>query len=138
MRRRTLVGMSIVAMAATTSMAAGNLAPLPGVRQSAVTYLTEPTLIGSTFIVGPVVFTHDNAKMARGEPCTAVHLFDPQTARETEEVASFHCIPRRGPMVSKLTVTTRPSALGYGCALTSYQFAGDAEVHGVPQPVDAH
>jgi hypothetical protein len=137
MRRRVLGGIGIILAAAFTSVAAGGHAPLPGLRQSAVTYLTEPTLIGSTFVVGPVVFTHDNAKMAHAEPCTTVYLFDPRAGRATEEVASFHCLPRTGPIVTKLTTTTRPSTLGFGCVLTSYQFAGDPEVHGVPEPLDA-
>jgi hypothetical protein len=42
------------------------------VRQSAIVYLKEPTLIGVTIVQGPVLFVHDNAKMARGEPCTSV------------------------------------------------------------------
>ena len=121
------------AVIATTGMTAS-----PAVRQSAVTYLDSPTLIGSTFVVGPVLFTHDNAAMARGEPCTTVHLFDPATHRATEEIAAFECIPRRGDVVTKLTITTRPSPLGYGCVLTSYQFAGDREVHGVPEPADVN
>ena len=45
------------------------------VRQWAVVYLQEPTLIGSTIVQGPVLFTHDDARMARGEPCTTVQLF---------------------------------------------------------------
>lgn len=138
MRRRILFGLALIAMVTTTSVAAGGRSPLPGIRQSAVTYLAEPTLIGSTFVAGPVVFTHDNVRMARGEPCTTVYLFDPDKGRRTEEIASFHCIPRRGPMVATLTVTTRPSTLGFGCVLTSYQFAGDPEIHDVPQPADAH
>jgi hypothetical protein len=131
---RLLVGSCLLALAAT-GIAAGSL---PTVRQSAIVSLTEPTLIGSTFVLGPVVFTHDDAKMARGEPCTTVHLFDPAAGRATDEIASFNCIPRRGRIVSTFTITTRPSTLGYGCVLTSYQFAADAEVHGVPQPADAH
>jgi len=127
----------ILLMAAAVIGATGMTAA-PAAKQSAVTYLDEPTLIGSTFVVGPVQFTHDNAAMARGAPCTTVHLFDPATHRATEEIAAFKCIPRRGDVVSKLTTTTRPSSLGYGCVLTSYQFAGDREVHGVPEQADVN
>lgn len=123
----------MVAAVITTGMTAS-----PAAKRSAVAYLDEPTLVGSTFVVGPVLFTHDNAAMARGEPCTTVHLFDPATHRATEEIAAFQCIPRRGAIVTKLTITTRPSSLGYGCVLTSYQFARDREVHGVPDQVDVN
>jgi hypothetical protein len=101
-------------------------------RQSAIVYLTEPTLIGSTIVRGPVLFTHDNARMARGEPCTTVYLFEPMKG-PVEEVASFHCIPTPRKVVHKFTISTRPNAaLGFGCLLTEFQFAGDSEAHGVP------
>ena len=101
-------------------------------RQSAMVYLTEPTLIGSTLVEGPVLFTHDTAKMARGEPCTTVYLLESRK-RAGEEIASFHCIPTPRKVAHKFTVTTRPNAaLGFGCILTEFQFAGDTEGHGVP------
>jgi hypothetical protein len=101
-------------------------------RQSAMVYLTEPTLIGSVIVEGPVLFTHDNAKMARGEPCTTVYLLESRK-RAGEEIASFHCIPTPRNVAHKFTIRTRPNAvLGFGCVLTEFQFAGDPEGHGVP------
>jgi hypothetical protein len=107
-------------------------------RRSAVAYFTEPTLVGATFVVGPVMITHDDERMARGEPCTVIRLFDPARNRATETIAEFHCIPRHGTTVRRLTLTTRPSPYGFGCELTSYQFANDPEIHGVPLPAAAH
>jgi hypothetical protein len=107
-------------------------------RQWAIAYLSEPTLIGSTIVQGPVLFTHDDARMARGEPCTTVSLFEPARG-PAEEIAAFHCIPTIRKAVGTFTVRTRPNtALGFGCVLTEYQFAGDVEAHGVPAPVAAH
>ena len=104
---------------------------------AAIIYLTEPTLIGSTIVEGPVVFTHDNLKMARGEPCTAVFLLEPMKG-PAEEIATFHCIPIRRKVVPKFTITTQPNvALGFGCVLTEFQFAGDSEGHGVPNSITA-
>ena len=104
------------------------------VRQWAIVYLQEPTLIGGTIVQGPVMFVHDDAKMARGEPCTSVQLFDPARGA-IDEIAAFHCIPTPRPVVSTFTIRTRPNVeIGYGCVLTEYQFAGDAEGHGVPAP----
>lgn len=101
-------------------------------RQSGIVYLNEPTMIGLTIVQGPVLFTHDNGKMARGEPCTTVYLLEPERGR-AEAIASFQCIPRRRPVVREFTVTTQPNeALGFGCVLTEFQFAGDSEGHGVP------
>jgi hypothetical protein len=107
-------------------------------RQWAVVYLQEPTLIGSTIVQGPVIFTHDDAKMARGEPCTTVQLFEPGSG-PAEPIAAFHCTPIRRPLVSVFTLRTRPNTQdGIGCVLTEYQFAGDSEGHGVPQAGAAH
>jgi hypothetical protein len=107
-------------------------------RQWAIAYLIQPTLVGDTFVQGPVLFTHDDARMARGEPCTTVHLFEPGTG-PLEEVAAFHCIPTRRATAGKFTIRTRPNdELGFGCILTEYQFAGDDEGHGVPTSVKTH
>jgi hypothetical protein len=132
MRSETLVGTSLVIglFAVGTVVASGDVGS--PVRQSAIIYMTAPTLIGSTIVKGPVVFIHDNAKMARGEPCTTVRLFEPWK-RPAEDIASFHCIPTPRKPVHKFTVTTRPNVeLGFGCVLTEFQFAGDWEGHVVP------
>jgi hypothetical protein len=136
MRIRTSGGVfllaGLLALAVAVSSDAGP------VRQWAVTYLAEPTLIGSTIVQGPVLFVHDAGKMARGEPCTSVRLFDPATG-PIEEIAAFHCIPTPRKIATKFTVRTEPNVeLGFGCVLTEYQFAGDAEGHGVPAPRLTH
>ena len=138
MRARSLIGVVLlVAGLGSATLAAGDHRH-GAARQWAVVYLAEPTLIGSTFVQGPVLFTHDADKMARGEPCTSVQLFEPRSG-PLEEIASFHCIPRPGKVSTRFTVTTSPGANpGLGCVLTAYQFAGDPEVHGVPVLAEAH
>jgi hypothetical protein len=107
-------------------------------RQWAAVYLDQATLIGATIVQGPVVFIHDDAKMARGEPCTSVRLLEPGLG-PGEEIAAFHCIPVRRAVVHRFTLRTRPNTeAGFGCILTEYQFAGDSEGHGVPYSTNAH
>jgi hypothetical protein len=129
---RMLVGtLCLVGVLAVGAIAINGDSGAPA-SQSAIVYLTEPTLIGSTIVEGPVLFTHDKAKMARGEPCTTVYLLESRN-RKSEEIASFHCIPTPRTVAHKFTVRTRPNAvLGFGCVLTEFQFAGDSEGHGVP------
>jgi hypothetical protein len=132
-----LVAVSVLLFGLGTGAVAtsGGTAP---VRQWAVVYLQEPTLVGSTIVQGPVLFTHDDAKMARGEPCTTVQLFEPGKG-PTESIASFHCTPTSRSVVSKFTLRTRPNLQdGIGCVLTEYQFAGDSEGHRVPLAANAH
>lgn len=136
MRSRILVGASLLVGVLGVGTIATNGDGGAPVRQWAIASLTEPTLIGSTIVEGSVLFTHDDAKMARGEPCTTVYLFEP-TKGPAEEIASFHCIPKSRKIVHKFTITTRPNALGFGCVLTEYQFAGDSEGHGVPDRTPA-
>ena len=107
-------------------------------RQWAAVYLEQATLVGSTIVQGPVVFIHDDARMARGEPCTSVRLLDPGVG-VGEEIASFHCMPTQREVVHQFTLRTRPNTdVGFGCILTEYQFAGDSEGHGVPHSTNAH
>ena len=138
MRSRILVGTLLVVGALTTgTVVTSGYHAVPG-RRWAIVYLTEPTLVGSTIVQGPVLITHDGSKMARGEPCTTVRLFEPKGG-PVEEIASFHCIPTPRAVVQKFTIKTRPNvALGFGCVLTEYQFAGAAEAHGVPVSADGH
>jgi hypothetical protein len=136
MRSRLLVASMLTTVVfATGAIASGDRAPR---RQWAAVYLSEPTLIGSTIVQGPVLFVHDEAKMARGEPCTTVQLFTPGEG-PSETIASFHCIPRPAAVSGRFRIQTQPNTrLGYGCVLVEYQFAGDQEAHGVPTPADAH
>jgi hypothetical protein len=131
-RIATLLCVGVFAVAATAS-GDGSRG-----RQWAAVYLDQATLVGATIVQGPVVFIHDDAKMARGEPCTSVRLLEPG-AGPGEEIAAFHCIPVRRAVVSRFTLRTRPNTeLGFGCVLTEYQFAGDSEGHGVPYSTNAH
>lgn len=135
MGSRILLGAFLFAAAMTAVTVAAKGDRVAPSRQWAVTYLAEPTLVGSTIVQGPVLFIHDFEKMARGEPCTTIRLFDPEKG-PAEELTSFHCIPKARKVVSRFTITTTPNVeLGFGCILTEYQFAGDTEGHGVPQPV---
>jgi hypothetical protein len=137
MRSRVRLVLLII-VAVFTMAAVATSGDKPPHRQWAAVYLKEPTLIGATIVQGPVVFVHDDGKMARGEPCTSVLLFEPGSG-PTEEVAAFHCVPVARALVHRFTLTTRPNVeLGFGCVLTEYQFAGDVEGHGVPFATVAH
>jgi hypothetical protein len=142
MNLRVFVGaLVVVALASTGQIAVSGDRAATG-HQEAVVFLSEPTLIGATIVRGPVLFIHDAQKMARGEPCTSIRLFDPVKG-PLEELASFHCVPKQRRVVGRFTLRTRPNIeLGYGCILTEYQFEGDSEGHGVPAfdpvPVEMH
>lgn len=129
MRSRILVGALVVAalgIGALTTSASST-------RQWAIVQLQQPTQIGTAIAVGPVLFVHDDAKMARGEPCTTVYRYEPGKGPQ-EEIVSFHCQPRQTAVAETFILTTQSNLqLGLsGCTLKAYQFAGDSEAHGVP------
>ena len=102
----------------------------PSVKWAAVN-LKDATMIAGAFVSGPVVFVHDDARMARGEPCTSVHRYEPGKGAG-EQIVAFHCKPRWGKAPDRFTAatTTRPDGPP---VLTEYQFAGDEEAHIVPK-----
>jgi hypothetical protein len=132
MRSRVIVGLFIVMglLAAGTLASSGDgVAPQ---KQWALVNFIEPVRVGEVMLMGPYLIVHDEARMARGEPCTTLYKFDAKRGpRET--VLSFVCLPFERHLVEKTTLTTLPSMSANDVpVLAEYQFAGDIEGHGVP------
>ena len=128
MRSRILVG----GLALLSSLAVGSAVTSAAdpVMKWAIVNLVETTSIAGSFVSGPVIFVHDDAKMAQGVPCTGVYRFVPGKG-PAEEIVSFHCKPRWGTAPERFTAATTREA-GGAQVLTEYQFAGDKEAHAVP------
>lgn len=129
MRSRIIVGSLVFIASLTLGIAATRTAADPARKWAAVN-LTDTTVIAGTFVSGPVMFVHDDAKMARGGPCTSVHRFDPGKG-VGEEIVAFHCKPRWTKAPRSFTTSTT-SQIDGPPRMTEYQFAGDTEAHGVP------
>lgn len=127
MRARTCVGVLVVAAGLAFS-APGTLAA-PTLKWAAIN-LPDTTVIAGAFVSGPVVFVHDDERMARGEPCTSVHRHEPGKGLG-EELVAFHCTPRWGTAPERFTKALARQADGPP-VMTEYQFAGDAEAHLIP------
>ena len=129
MRSRAIVGSLAVLASLALGYTVSARAATPAVKW-AIVNLTETTWIAGAFVSGPVMFEHDDARMARGEPCTRVLRFVPGKG-PGEEILGFHCKPRWGQAPDRFTAATdrKPDGLR---VLTEYQFAGDEEAHGVP------
>jgi hypothetical protein len=127
MRSRLIAGSLFVI--GTLGFGAAHVATAPAVKWAAIN-LKQTTVIAGAFVSGPVVFVHDDARMARGEPCTSVHRYDADKGLG-EEIVAFHCKPRWGkaPRTFTQNTTTKPDGPP---VLTEYQFAGDEESHQVP------
>jgi hypothetical protein len=127
MRSRIIAG-SFLVLAVLVLLTPRTIAA-PAVKWAAVNF-TETTWVAGAFVSGPVVFVHDDSKMARGEPCTSVHRFVPGKG-PGEELVAFHCKPRWGKAPGVFTKSTNRVPDGPP-VLTEYQFAGDEEAHQVP------
>ena len=100
-------------------------------KQWSIVNFVNTVRVGRSFVFGPVLIVHDDAKMARGEPCTTFYRFDLSTGPR-EELVSFHCKPRRAAAVAATTFATVNDTDGVR-RLTEYQIAGDTEAHGIPR-----
>jgi len=127
MRSRLIAG-SLLGLASLTLLVPRIIAA-PAVKWAAVNF-PDAVSIAGVFVSGPVVFVHDDARMARGEPCTSVHRYLPNKG-VGEELVAFHCKPRWGQAPNTFTKSTKRVPDGPP-VLTEYQFAGDEEAHLVP------
>ena len=129
MPSRIILGSLLVAAAMTIGSVAQTGAD-PTIKWAAIN-LRDTTMIAGTFVSGPVVFVHDDAKMANGQPCTSVHRFEAGKG-VGEELVAFHCKPRWGEAPDRFTQAVKTSPDGLRL-MTEYQFAGDKEAHEIPK-----
>ena len=133
MRSRILVGaLAVMAILASGVLAASDAGGSP-TRQWSAVFFAQPTTIAGRTVQGAVLFVHDDQLMASGGACTSVYRFDPATGPK-ELVVSFMCRPEKRVAVNKFTASCIRNG-GNLQILTSYQFPGDAEAHGVPASV---
>lgn len=130
MRPRIFVGSLLLLASLPIGIVMATGATNPALKW-AIVNLKDTTMIAGSFVSGPVVFVHDDARMARDEPCTSVHRFDAGKG-PGEEIVAFHCKPRWGAAPERFTTAIRSQPDGPPI-LTEYQFAGDEEAHGVPK-----
>jgi len=126
---RLPIRIGVLVAAAGFAISASGSTAAPALKWAAVN-LTDTTMIAGSFVSGPVIFVHDDARMARGEPCTTVHRYVPGKG-PGEELVGFHCTPRWGKAPDKFTkaITRKPDGPP---VMTEYQFAGDEEAHLIP------
>ena len=130
MRSRAIVGVLLLVgvLAPRTFATTADMAPQ---RQWAIVNFEHPTKVWTEILTGPYLVVHDDARMARGEPCTSFYRVETPTGRQ-EEAVSFHCVPHERQVVETFITTVNwDAALGM-YTLTEYQFAGDGEGHSVP------
>jgi hypothetical protein len=120
----------IGALVAFAILAVTAVAAVP-TRQAAVVRFLKPTIIAGAAVMGPVVFEHDDAKMARGEPCTTVYQYDRKREARGKVIVEFMCAPKFRDVTKEFEARCIKAPAGPD-RLVEYQFKGDTEAHGVP------
>ncbi len=103
------------------------LAGKPAVQTLAVNF-KQPVRVGNTVLLGRYVFEHDDARMARGEPCTYIFA----AADRREPVVTFHCTHLERAATDTATVVLTPADVNGIRYLSEFQYGGDAAAHGMP------
>src|ERR1041384_659226 len=101
MRSRIIVGSLLLlgVLAAGTIATSGDGVATP--RPWGIATFSDPGLVTNQILMGSYLIVHDDAKMARGEPCTTFYRFDPAKGPQ-EEAVSFHCTPATRNLTDKL------------------------------------
>ena len=130
MRSRPVLGAWLLAsaLAATVSTSGGGAVPE---RQWAIVNFQHPTEVWNQTLMGTYLVVHDDAKTARGEPCTSFYTVE--TANGPHEAVSFQCVPRQRPVADAFRIRIQWDTARATYYLNEYQFAGDSEAHGVPR-----
>ena len=126
MRKTFLVG----ALLAGVVLAVTVLGAAP-TRKAAVVRFMKPTIIAGAAVMGPVVFEHDDERMARGEACTKVYRYDVKTHGTGDFIVGFMCTPQDREHAKQFEATLIKAPAGPD-RLVEYQFKGETEGHGVP------
>ncbi len=131
MKSRFLIGVLFLLVFVANRPAQAQSTDNASQRQWAIIKVINPVRVGQQILMGTYLVIHDDAKMAKGEPCTTIYRFDPK-AGPKEQIVAFMCVPAKilARNTTTLAVLTDP-VLGIG-TLQGYQFAGDTELHGVP------
>jgi hypothetical protein len=127
MQKKIVVGTFLLFAA----LAVSTLGASP-IRRAIAVDLERPMLIAGVFVSGSVVFEHDDARMARGEPCTTIYRYDYKQKDRGKPLVSFMCVPHVRPVAEKFEAIVNRAGTSGAVMLMEYQFEGEHEGHGVP------
>ncbi len=136
MKRLLLMILILGATTLIVSALASFATAAPPGKDIEVANIPDKTKLLKATLQGKYIFVHDEAKMAKGEPCLYVYEYAEDQAGRPEVkpeklVVSFHCQPIQRDKVTQIVLT-------YGMLspdlfeLREIQFPGSTEGHRVP------
>ena len=100
-------------------------------RESALVEFTSTVRLQGVLLRGEYIVVHDEALMAKGQPCT--YIYRNNKGQEGELVASFHCIHVEREKVAEFKIKFSPRQSAYDTPeVLEIQFAGSRDGHRVP------
>jgi hypothetical protein len=100
-------------------------------REQAVVEFTETVKLQGVLLRGQYLIYHDDAKMAKGEPC--LYIYTMKAGKRAKLVVSFHCEPVEREKTTHFSVTLAPRSNIYAVhEVREIQFAGVAKAHKIP------
>jgi len=101
-------------------------------REEAVVEFTELVKMQGVLLRGQYLISHDDTKMAAGEPCLSIYTM--KAGKRDKLVISIHCEPVARERAAQFTVTLSPrSSANAVREVREIQFAGIAKGHRIPQ-----
>jgi len=101
-------------------------------REEAVVEFTETVKLQGVLLRGQYLISHDDTKMAAGEPCLSIYTM--KAGKRDKLVISIHCEPVARERAAQFTVTLSPrSSANAVREVREIQFAGIAKGHRIPQ-----
>ena len=131
MRRMILAIPLLAAMLAFVGAVAADGTNKNSQREEAVVEFTETVKLQGVLLRGQYLISHDDTKMAAGEPCLSIYTM--KAGKRDKLVISLHCEPVKREMAAQFTVTLSPrSSANAVREVREIQFAGFAKGHRIP------
>ena len=131
MRRMILAIPLLAAMLAFVGAVAADGTNKNSQREEAVVEFTETVKLQGVLLRGQYLISHDDTKMAAGEPCLSIYTM--KAGKRDKLVISIHCEPVARERAAQFTVTLSPrSSANAVREVREIQFAGIARGHRIP------
>jgi hypothetical protein len=95
-----------------------------------VVELTDKIKLQDKILQGSYIFEHDEARMAKGEPC--MYVYTNNKGKPGDKVTAFHCTPVERTLVENVVISVVMSSEPDVWKLKEIQFPRTTKGHIVP------
>jgi hypothetical protein len=99
-------------------------------KEVVVVELTDKIKLQDKILQGSYIFEHDEARMAKGEPC--MYIYTNNKGKIGDKVTAFHCTPVERALVKHVVISVAMTSEPDVWKLKEIQFPGTTKGHLVP------